>query len=248
MARDARELAGAWTRYQRHATAAPAPDLARWVEKYWIVSWDYARPYRQKVVPYPNVHLVFRDGGGYVRGVGTGHRIEVLDGVGGLFGVTFRVGAVRAVLDGPVSALTDQLVDAAALFGQDPPARPDVPTVENYLRRGLPERTDPRAELAALAVARIAAEPGITRVDVLADVVGTSVRALQRLFAEYVGVGPKWVIRRYRLHEVTERLAAGTPIDWAGLAADLGYTDQAHLTHDFTGIFGEPPTWYARRY
>lgn len=155
---------------------------------------------------------------------------------------------MRAVLDGPVSDLTDRLVDAAALFGADPPARPDVPTVENYLRRGLPERTDPRAELAALAVARIAAEPGITRVDVLADVVGTSVRALQRLFAEYVGVGPKWVIRRYRLHEVTERLAAGTPIDWAGLAADLGYTDQAHLTHDFTGIFGEPPTWYARRY
>jgi AraC-like DNA-binding protein len=63
-----------------------------------------------------------------------------------------------------------------------------------------------------------------------------------------VGVGPKWVIRRYRLHEVTERMAAGSRIDWAGLAADLGYADQAHLTRDFGALFGEPPTRYARRY
>jgi len=245
--RDDRELAGAWTRYQRHASATPSPDLAGWVEKYWIVSWDHARPYRQKLVPYPNVHLVFRDGGAYVRGVGTGHRIEVLAGTGGLFGVTFRVGAFRPILGAPVADLTDRRIDAVPLFGPDLPDPPEVATVEDYLRRRLPE-PDPRAAEAAAIVARIAAGPEITRVDVLAADLGTSVRRLQRLFAEYVGVGPKWVIRRYRLHEVTERLAAGVPIDWAVLAADLGYTDQAHFVHDFTDIFGEPPTWYARRY
>jgi AraC-like DNA-binding protein len=68
------------------------------------------------------------------------------------------------------------------------------------------------------------------------------------LFAEYVGIGPKWVIRRYRLHEVTERLAAGGRVDWAALAADLGYADQAHLVRDFKQMFGEPPTRYAARY
>jgi AraC-like DNA-binding protein len=56
------------------------------------------------------------------------------------------------------------------------------------------------------------------------------------------------VIRRYRLHEVTERMAAGGPVDWAGLAVELGYADQAHLVRDFTDLFGEPPTYYARRY
>jgi AraC-like DNA-binding protein len=74
------------------------------------------------------------------------------------------------------------------------------------------------------------------------------VRGVQRLFAEYVGIGPKWVIRRYRLHEVTERMAAGGEIDWAALAADLGYADQGHFIRDFKNMFGEPPTWYARRY
>jgi len=74
------------------------------------------------------------------------------------------------------------------------------------------------------------------------------VRGLQRLFAEYVGIGPKWVIRRYRLREITERLAAGGPVDWAGLAAELGYADQAHLVRDFRAMVGETPTWYAQRY
>ncbi len=71
---------------------------------------------------------------------------------------------------------------------------------------------------------------------------------LQRLFADYVGVGPKWVIRRYRLHEITERMAAGGRIDWARLAAELGYADQAHLSRDFTAIVGESSTQYAQRY
>ena len=57
------------------------------------------------------------------------------------------------------------------------------------------------------------------------------------------------MIRRYRLQEVVDRLEVGGPtVDWAQLAADLGYADQAHLSRDFADLFGEPPTWYARRY
>src|SRR5882724_12955137 len=57
--RDVRELRSAWTRYQRHAFHGPSPALAPWVEQYWEARWDYAEPYRQKIVPYPNVHLSF---------------------------------------------------------------------------------------------------------------------------------------------------------------------------------------------
>ena len=247
MPRDTRELAGAWTRYQRHTFLSPAPDLAAWVEKYWVVSWDYAEPYRQKIVPYPSVHLTFRDGGAQVRGVCSGHRIEVLDGRGGIVGVTFRAGCFRPFLGAPVSAITDRVVEASRLFGPALPDPPEVAAVEDYLRRHLPA-PDPRADEAADIVALIAAKPELTRVDALAGELGTSVRALQRRFAEYVGIGPKWVIRRYRLHEVTERLAAGVAIDWAALAADLGYADQAHFTRDFKDMFGETPTSYAHRY
>src|SRR5205814_5681308 len=74
---------------------------------------------------------------------------------------------------------------------------------------------------------------------------GLSVRTLQRLFADYVGVSPKWVMRRARLHDAAERADGGEPVDWAALASDLGYADQAHLTRDFTVTIGVPPARYA---
>lgn len=250
-ARDPRELGGAWTRFQRHEFPAPAPDLAAFVERYWVADWDYPQPYRQKIVPYPNVHLTVRPGGDpEVHGVASRHVVRVLEGVGRVVGVAFRPGAFRPFLQAPVASLTDRAVPAADVPGL-PPGRPDEPvdaaSVERWLRTALPE-PDAAGMRAGEVVALVATEPGITRVDQLATRSGTGIRGLQRLFAEHVGVGPKWVVRRYRLHEVTERMARGATADWARVAAELGYADQAHLTRDFTAVFGEPPTAYAVRY
>lgn len=244
MARDERELN--WQRFQQHEFPMPSPDLAPYVAGYWIVKWDYARPYRQLIVPYPNVHLSFRGGVAEVHGVSSGHVFKELDGSGRVFGVAFRAGAFRPFLGAPVQSITDRSVPAEDVFG-DLPLLAEVHTVEEMLRANLPP-PDAKAELATEIVNQIIAEPSITRVDLLASHVSTSVRQLQRLFAEHVGVGPKWVIRRYRLHEVTGRMAAGVRIDWAALATDLGYADQSHFVRDFTSMFGESPTVYAERY
>jgi AraC-like DNA-binding protein len=74
-----------------------------------------------------------------------------------------------------------------------------------------------------------------------------STRSLQRLFADHVGLGPKWVINRYRVHEAAEVAAASPDVDWAALAAALGYSDQSHLVREFTAAVGTPPDRYARR-
>jgi len=90
---------------------------------------------------------------------------------------------------------------------------------------------------------------GPRRVDVLAAAAGTGVRRVQRLFAEHVGVGPKVAIRQARLAEVRARLDAGAAdVDWADLAAELGYADQAHLSRDVRALLGEPPTAHADRF
>ncbi len=244
MTRDERELA--WRRHQRHEFHQPSPDLAEYVARYWVVWWDYDRPYRQLIAPYPNLHLTMTGGSATLVGVSSGHVFKELDGVGRTFGVAFRPGAFRPFLRAPVQSLTDRAVPGGTVFAHLP-AHVDLDSVEDMLRRNLPE-PDPRARQAVEIVARIIEDPLMSRVDVLAREVGGSVRQLQRLFAEHVGVGPKWVIRRYRLHEVTERMAAGGRIDWAALAADLGYADQPHLVRDFTAMFGETPTRYAERY
>jgi AraC-like DNA-binding protein len=92
----------------------------------------------------------------------------------------------------------------------------------------------------------VASDRRITRVEQLVRELGVGARRLQRLFDEYVGVSPKWIIQRYRLHEAAERIAAGCANDWATLALDLGYADQAHFIRDFKRLVGLPPAEYAR--
>jgi AraC-like DNA-binding protein len=245
---DPRALGGAWRQHQRHEFTPPPPDLAPFVSRFWTVEWEYAEPYRQLIVPYPHVDLVVRTGHEpEISGVASRHVIKELAGSGRVVGAQFRPGGFRAFLGHAVAALTDRTVPATSVLPAPPRVPADVASMEAWLRAARPQ-PDAVGAWAAGVVERVAADPSVARVDQLAARHGCGVRHLQRVFAEYVGVGPKWVIRRYRLREVTERMSDGAAIDWAGLAADLGYADQAHLTRDFTSIFGEPPTRYARRY
>jgi AraC-like DNA-binding protein len=96
-----------------------------------------------------------------------------------------------------------------------------------------------------LARAMALAPPGARVVDI-ASARGISVRTVQRLFSEYVGVGPKWVLQRYRLHEALAQLHAGPDTDWAQFALGLGYYDQAHFVRDFRALVGRTPAQYER--
>ena len=73
------------------------------------------------------------------------------------------------------------------------------------------------------------------------------VRTLHRSFERYIGVGPKWIIRRCRVQEAAERVASGAAVTWAALALELGYHDQAHLIRDFKAQIGFTPAAYAKR-
>jgi len=95
-------------------------------------------------------------------------------------------------------------------------------------------------------VALIVAERAITRVDHVVERADVGKRTLQRLFHEYVGVSPRWIIKRYRLHEAAQRLADDPDAALADLALDLGYCDQAHFVRDFKSVVGRPPAAYAR--
>lgn len=239
---------------------APSPDLAGVVGYLWILTWDLRgrEPHRQQVLTSPIVNMTFTTGGrarvvGVVRNVFT----ETISDTGRAIGICFRPGGFRPFADGPVSGLTDRMVPVEEMFGPTARTVADaviaesrtdaaVALVEGFLRSRLPASPDPVVAEVDEIVARIAASPGLLRVDDLADAVGVGTRRLQRIFAEYVGVGPKWVIRRHRIQEAAERADEGGGADWAALSAELGYADQAHFTRDFTGVIGVSPSQYAR--
>jgi AraC-like DNA-binding protein len=121
-----------------------------------------------------------------------------------------------------------------------------IATVEDFLRRRQPPN-DESAPHATAIVYGVAGDRSIVRVEDLVARYGLNQRALQRLFAKYVGVSPKWVIQRYRLHEAAERLTAGATVNQSALALDLGYSDQAHFARDFKAVVGVSPAAYAKR-
>lgn len=246
---DTRGHRGRWTDFQHHRYDEPSADLAPFVDHYWSVRWDLRgqEPYRQLLPPSVTVHVTFVDDQpGTVTGPARRFSHRTLSEAGSVLGVAFRPGCFRPFLSGPVSDLAGQVVPLGSVFGRSLSA-PTIDDVETFLRLGLPP-LDERAVEACSVITRIADDPALMRVDSLASQLGVGARYLQRLFAEYVGLGPKWCIRRYRLAEATARLADGTPIDWAALAFELGYADQAHFSRDFTAILGEPPSRYALRY
>ncbi|GGV83229.1 AraC family transcriptional regulator [Streptomyces gelaticus] len=174
-----------------------------------------------------------------------------------MLGVKFRSGGFRPFIGRPVAELADRVVPAAEMFGPDANRinqavlhdSDDLALtshVESFLLARLPE-PDPVAEEVAAMVEYVTADSGLRRVDQLAEEFGVTVRRLQRLFHEYVGASPKWVLRRARLHEAAQRADRGTNIDWAALAAGLGYADQAHFTRDFTAAVGISPGRYAEK-
>jgi AraC-like DNA-binding protein len=238
---------------------AAAPALAPLVEFYWNPRWDLrGRPdHEQKVLSHPHVHLVFEKPGPLVYGVQRGVFVRVLHGADQVFGVKFRPGAFRPLARGPVAELADRAVPAAGLFGERVTALgreilalddlAQMVSLADAFLLGLVSATAPDPQVAEVTalVERITASPWLFRVDALARELGVTVRWLQRLFAEYVGVSPKWVLRRARLHEAAARADEGAGVGWAALAADLGYSDQSHLTRDFTAAVGAPPGRYA---
>ncbi|WP_019629871.1 AraC family transcriptional regulator [Actinomadura atramentaria] len=240
------------------ATYPPGDGLAPFVEYYWHVRWDLSatpgEPYETQVLSHPNVHLVFEEPAPVLYGVQRTMFTRRLTGAGHVLGVRFRPGGFRPPWPGTAAELTDRRVPAADVLGPAVDAMnarvladpTDTGAVEDFLRPFLPDAPSPAAAQAAEIVRRITADPSLTRVDGIAAEEGVSVRTLQRLFAEHVGVSPKWVLRRARLHEAAARAHAGTAVDWSALAAELGYSDQAHLTRDFTAAVGVPPSRYAR--
>ena len=120
-----------------------------------------------------------------------------------------------------------------------------IAVIEAFLRGRDPQPDETIARVAAI-VEQTDADRTITRVEQLVDRFHIGKRNLQRLFSAYVGVSPKWVIQRYRLHEAADRAASGGAIDWADLALDLGYADQAHFIRDFKRLVGQTPAEYSR--
>jgi AraC-like DNA-binding protein len=235
---------------------APRASLAEFVDYHWLVRWDVPASHRQQVVPQPRVHVAAEGGRLLVHGVSQKPFLRTLEGAGHVLGAAFHPGGFQPLLRSSVGRISGTVRPAADLLGADDrPAAARilgghdsaemVDALEEYLA-GIGPEPDPTGRRVTELVAEAERQAGITRAELLAAEAGMSLRSLQRLFAEYVGVGPKWVIQRFRILDAVAAAHSGAVNDWAALARELGFSDQAHLTRVFTQVVGTPPASYQR--
>jgi methylphosphotriester-DNA--protein-cysteine methyltransferase len=80
------------------------------------------------------------------------------------------------------------------------------------------------------------------RVDRIARELGSTMRSLQRLFQERLGLSPKTFLRLRRFERL---LTSGLPNRCTGYlqpGLDLGYYDQSHILRDFEEFLGMTPS------
>jgi AraC-like DNA-binding protein len=244
-----------------------SPELVPFVERYWSVRWDRTGqpPFRSEVLSHPSVNLSVESGShprfGYalpavlVHGTTTRRFVIDLVGTGRVTAAKFRPGGWvafggRPPARGSVGPLGGELgVDppallAAVLAESDDDARAAV--LDRALAPLAPEPADAYLELQTL-LERMREDRSLVRVEQVARAAAMSTRSLQRLFAGYVGLSPKAVLARYRLQDAAAAIDAGEVPDLAGLAAELGWFDQAHFSRDFRAVVGTTPSAYLRR-
>lgn len=240
---------------------APSPRWSAYVEYYWIVRWDCPEPYEQQVIPQPCVHVTAEPFDGtprlLVNGITREPFTRTLHGVGHVVGATFRPASFRAVLGTDLGVVAGRVVPLGEVVGPDDSAaaaellRPGQTDQQlaDALERHLDAcgiRPDPFADRLNALVREAEVDRTVTRSDQLAERAGVSQRTLERWFTAYLGIGPKWVVRRFRLLDAAAAAHAGEATDWTALALDLGFADQSHLIRAFTAVVGTPPGTYAK--
>ncbi|WP_410599527.1 helix-turn-helix domain-containing protein [Amycolatopsis sp. lyj-90] len=83
---------------------------------------------------------------------------------------------------------------------------------------------------------------GAVKIDDLAERAGLSRQHLATRFHREIGLPPKAVGRIARCHYAIRLLTGTNPPSLPALAAQCGYTDQAHLNRDFRLLVGSTPT------
>ncbi|WP_026257365.1 helix-turn-helix domain-containing protein [Actinopolymorpha alba] len=239
----------------RLTRALPDPALADLVAWYWIPEWELAdgTVSRQLILPYPACNLVVDPSGVVLSGPATRLAERELTGRGWAVGALLRPAATATLPVEPAASVDRELPlelpdlhDAVcrAFAGPDRHDRAVAAFDAWWQTRRVPPT--PEAELAGRLTELLMSDSRILRVEDAAAALAASARTLQRVAHRYLGVPPSAMIRRRRLQEAAQRIREHPDEPLAGLAAELGYTDQAHLANDFRTVLGFTPSAYRR--
>lgn len=250
----------------------PGFPLSEYVESIWKVTNSGVPPSRQPV--YPNgamalmMHLDRPTACFFVDGKPCSVRVPLLAGpysrlyhvdpsrTTAAVGILFRPGGARMFFPVAAHELHNADIALSELYPREADrllndvcssidVRAQFMFLEHYLSRSLPKAL-PMHPAIRYAVKQLPREGGVRSVGRIQSATGLSHTRFIQLFREYVGLTPKLYCRVTRFHALLDQIGKGVPANWAQLATDCGYFDQAHLIRDFRAFAGVTPLKYIR--
>lgn len=242
----------------------PSPALRPWIEQYWQVEWQFApdESHWQRNLPDPSVGIIFEQGQrntnshSYIIGPVRGLFQRELSGSGKIIAVKFHPGGFYPWFKRPLNQLTDNKLPLEQLFDQPAKlqaqlfATTSLEQAATLLEQTLQQRaqalsvkTDVQIPRLSQAITQLKQDATVIQVSQLATLLHCQPRQLQRLCRQYLGMPPKWLIRKYRIHHVLHQIEQGCD-DWLQIVLELGYSDQAHFIKEFKTLTGITPAAY----
>jgi AraC-like DNA-binding protein len=218
---------------------------------YWVsvTPVDHS-PAVGSVLPDGCSDLIWQSGrGAFIAGPDTGPALAEHPAGTVLAGARFWPGAGGPAIGVPLAELRDQRIDVAdcvpRLAGQlAPDLTPEralsaiTTACHQFVAAGPPDHLVRHAT-------KLLADDQMT-VAGLCSTLALSERQLRRRFDDTVGYGPKTMQRVLRFRKVLAQLTVTPQADLATVAAQFGYSDQAHLTRETSRLAGLPPAALAR--
>ena len=169
-----------------------------------------------------------------------------------MLGVYLRPGRVAPFLHVAISELADRALAVGDVWGSEGGLLPhelaeldEAGRIERleavlleHAARSRPRHESVDVEGLAASVQR---RQGRVTVEGLARAAGVSRQHLSRRFRERIGISPKLYARLARFHAGLGFAGAREPVDWAGVALDMGYADQSHMIAEFRQFSGLTP-------
>jgi len=256
--------------FHRHI---PAPPLSDFVALLWLYE-GYEQPHeKERLLPDGSMELVINlkedltrvydphETGKYqtLRGsvmVGAHSEFFVIDTAGqhSVAGVHFKLGGAFPFFDLPASELRNTLVSLQDLWGsladrlrerllEAGSADAKFRVLEQTLLEQAAERLE-RHPAVAFALNEFRGAPHTRTIADVTGQIGLSAKRFIQVFSGEVGLTPKLFCRVRRFQRALRRIGAGRPVEWAAVAADSGYFDQAHFIRDFRAFSGINPSAY----
>lgn len=234
-------------RYGDYREYAPADALSAVIRCAWMHRAPENPPAaRIAVVPDGCVDLLWTEQGFRVAGPDRTAAFPKLRPGETILGLRLRPGIARHLLRCDLDALTGKVVPLAdiglhglvtqheRLLATSGP-RQRLRLLQAIFATGMGEIPDLRPDAAALYALSARRPP-----EVIAAKIGVTTRTLRRISVAEFGYGPKALARILRLQSLLDRVA-GPGTSLAGLAADTGFADQAHMNRDVLALTSLTP-------